>query len=271
MSDKLVKSLNKEREQREKLISGDKIVGDAKQLLLDSSKRDDKILKTLGLDHQITYTKKLQEDVQRTKAVSKIYNQVVFSKEDLHKLCNKYSLKVLPSHYYNGSIPPELSRKIEEFCEKNDIPVLGSKFFIMAPEEQFNTIKQVPIQADPILFYSPEYNGHSLASSDTFIQVHNWGNDFGFLRRFRWMRSSYTYRSDHTSTSGYMVGVFIAVIMGLPLNIFLPSFWYLTFPTNFLMSVVVMLSYASALEYKNEYLDNQRFSTINTYSNQSNN
>jgi hypothetical protein len=264
MSKKLVTLLNKEKDRTNKFISGDKIVKDVELLLLEEGEKENEVLSTLGLDHQVEYTRTLKEDIQRTEAVKKVYNQEVYTFLELHKLCNIYSLKVLEAKYYNGTIPPELSRKVEEFCKEKNIAMEGNKFFILAPEEQFRTLKSVPVQADPIMFYSPEYNGYSLSNRDTFIQVHNWGNDFGFLRKYRWMTTSWIPRSDDLSIRGSLIIALVALAVMLVCNFIHPILGTIA---NVLWVLEIYFTYTSAIKFKKDFLDTERFSTNDRYSN----
>lgn len=216
-------------------------------------------LKQLGLDHQIKYSKKLQGDIKRTELAQERYNQSIYSGAEIKELCNTYDLRILPANYYNGSIPVDLARKIKAFCEEQDIIIRQNSFYILAPTEQFKTLKHVPISADPILFYldgsaesSSSYE-RSIKESDKLINVHYWGNDFSFLRKFKWLVTTYRYRDDHWSNLGRTICALIPFVLALTFIIFA------NFPLPLFFSILgcgisFWLFYAS-LRYKNYYMD----------------
>lgn len=228
---KLVKELDILKEKQEKDFNGDHIVKQAEVLLLDSHNKDNAVLEMLGLDHQIKYTQKLENDYRRGKIAEQTYKRKSYSGSDIKKLCNEYDLRMLPVEYYNGEIPSDLARIVSEFCEENDIIARRDAFYILAPTEMFNTIKHVPINLDPILFYK-EPNPHSSKTqyakvSDTFINVHYWGNDFSPLRRFRYLFSKYVHRTDEfsnwTRTGIFGIILFIVFILNL-IGSFIPLY-----------------------------------------------
>ena len=114
---KLVRELEKIKETSSKEMNGDAILKDAETLLLGAYNEDNKILDQLGLDHQIKYSNKLQQDVKRSKLAQERYERSVYSGTDIKKLCNEYDLRILPAKYYNGSIPVDLARKVKQFCD----------------------------------------------------------------------------------------------------------------------------------------------------------
>lgn len=221
MSEKLVKELNKEKKARQKEIDGNKIVEQATLLLNEAASADEELLEKIGLDKQIKYAKKLKEDANRTKIAEQIYNQDTFTGKQIRALCNKYDLRILRADMYSGSVVVDVPRKIREFCDRNDIIPHYNSFFILAPTETFKTVKHVPVNADPILFYR-DGSEHSSSSKDTIekndilLQIHNWGNDFTFLRRFRWLFNNYTWDSEEMSNFGRTVislGIFVMCIL----------------------------------------------------------
>lgn len=199
MSEKLVKKLNKSKERDLRGLNGDEIVKEVETLLLGAHDADLEVLSTLGLDHQVKYDKLRRNDYQRTKKAEELYNRSSFTGRQIEELCGTYYLKILPVRYYNGTVPSDLARTIKEFCEEKNVPMRKDCFFILAPIEQFDTIKRVPRQADPILFYRDPDTTTSkerLASQeDVFTQILNWGNDFSEFRRLNYWFSTYDRRA----------------------------------------------------------------------------
>lgn len=187
---KLLKELTKVKEKEYKDVSKNEIIKEANVLLLGSRDKDLDTLQSLGLDHQIKFEKKHTEDFKRTEHAKKVYGNESFTGTQIKKLCNTYNLKILPLDFYNGSIPAELPRVVRDFCESKNVPIGTNNFFILAPVEQFKTIKHVPLSKDPILFYKdPDSSTSSrgyreVKKDDVLVQVINWGSDFSFWRVF---------------------------------------------------------------------------------------
>lgn len=189
----LVRELKKVKVAKEAAITGDEILSVSRGLLLDAGTRDEEVLKRLGLNHIKEYQQELTADVVRTKKAEAIYALPTFTGDQLKTLCNTYYLKVLPCKFYNGALTAELPRIVDEFCKKHEINLQleNDNFYILAPTEQFATIKNVPQSLDPILFYCKKERGFhggrewKIEESDVLVQIHNWGSDFSFLRMFR--------------------------------------------------------------------------------------
>lgn len=256
---RLVRELDKLQEKNKTKVTADDIVKEAETLLLNSYNGDNEVLRQLGLDHQIEYSNKLQQDVKRSELAQQRYNKSVYSGSEIKKLCNEYDLRLLPARDYNGSIPVDLARKVKEFCDDQDIIVRQNSFFVLAPVEQFKTIKHVPINADPILFYSDgsaesrtSYRSEA-STSDTFVNVHYWGNDFTSIRKFRWLFNTYRYSSDQFSN--LFRTAICAVIFSLCLWISLSSA-YMFLGATLLGLVVIASILCYSYGVKTETLDN---------------
>lgn len=224
MENKLLKELKKKKEKNNLLTNKNEIIQEVNQFLLESHKEDERILHNIGLDHNLEYQQKLVEDINRNKVSIKIYKKISFSGKEIKELCKRYDLKMLRAQYYNGKIPADLTRKLKEFEKETGTNLTDSdNFFILAPTEQFKNIKHVPRQQDPILFYrteiSPNRYGEA-TESDFFVAVHNWGDDFSFLRKYKRLFNTYEPDTD-TPTD-------LTVTLGL-------SFFYLLL---FLISVI---------------------------------
>ena len=268
---KAVKQLEQKASEQQKAYHNDDIVRNVNQLLLESVKNDDKILESLGLDHQIRYTKNLELDINRTKHSQEIYDSSVFTGKSIKELCNKYDLKILPSRYYNGSIPPELTRKITEFCKKNENLldkdgnpfIRQNSFYLLAPSEMFNTIKHVPVNEDPILLFKVDSDTGSsdmeAYESDKFIPVHYWGNDFTFLRKYKYLLSNYNHSENMIPNINKVIGLSVWFTIALLFTIFGHEFFKIGAMVTFTLLFVI---YSIRFQYvKETYLDklwNQR-------------
>lgn len=257
MSKKLVKELNKVHEKSVKNKSGDVILEDVKQLLLEAHNDDLQVLNRIGLDHQIKYSKELQIDAKRSELAQQKYDKIAYSGKEIKELCNTYDLRMLKASAYNGSIPVDLTRKVKEFERDNDLIIKSNSLYILAPTEQFKTIKHVPVKADPILFFkvdsentiSSYYDEASI--EDKFVSVHNWGNDFTFLRKYRWLFSGYVRNSACVSnfiTSLILIGI---ITLGIFINMYMTNKALTLF--NFLLffgiSLCLVLNYVTKLAY----------------------
>ena len=254
---KLVKELDILKEQKEKNFNGDHIVKQAEVLLLDSHNQDNVVLETLGLDHQIKYSKKLESDYNRSKIAEKMYKRKSYSGEEIKKICNDYDLKMLPTSYYNGEIPSDLARIVSEFCKENDILIKPNCFFILAPTEMFRTVKHVPIKLDPILFYREpdKYSSHNNKAdkNDTFVNIHYWGNDFSPFRKFNYLLSRYARYDDDWSNRSRSILLLSIFIVFLLVN-FLPFYIPITIELAILIPLTIVITGIS-LNYKNKYLN----------------
>lgn len=196
----LAEKLKVGQKQKESLLGED---FDPKTLLLEAHNKEQKIFKSLGFkSNSITTVHK--NDVKRTAMAKSIYGTISFLGKDLKKLCVEYDLKLLPTSYYNGDVPIEVAKLVDDFCEKHSVMANDQNFFILAPSEMFNNEKHIPRNMDPILFYREKNdNGYRSSNfavgSDLFTQIHNWGNDFSFARKYRYLLSTYKDSIDDTS------------------------------------------------------------------------
>lgn len=201
MSQKTLKELNRIKSNQLGPESNNRDIV-TKQLLLDSHNEDLEIYRSLGLSGTLNYESKHAKDYKRSKRVEEIYSKPSFTGTQIKELCNKYHLKMLTLSNYNGTIPPELGRKLREFDKSNkDVNLKDTmSFFILAPYEQFQLIDHVPINDDPILFWRVGNSYISTAQeNDDFLVVHGWGNDFSEFRRLKKYFST-TIESDNDFT-----------------------------------------------------------------------
>ena len=112
--------------------------------------------------------------------------------------------------------------------DKEGKPIIRqNSFYILAPVEMFRTMKHVPKNFDPILLFKidSEKGSHEDKAKldDQFMTVHYWGNDFTFLRKYRYFINSYCDNSDTISnrSKSYLIG--ITFIIAYLLNIYGPE------------------------------------------------
>lgn len=111
-----------------------------------------------------------------------IKNDRIFSLSEIKKIAINYDLRFLPTKYYKGDIPSDLSLKISEAKENLGDNCTGI-YKILAPENSFE-LQAIP--KDPLLFVSLK-NGQ-------FYLVHKWGNDLSAFRRMNVFLKSHTGR-----------------------------------------------------------------------------
>ena len=257
MSDKLVKELQSVKEDtvRQFRNSEDPIIKDVETLLIGMGERDASVLRNVGLDHQLEYVKKHEDDYNRTKYADKIYEAESYVGSQIRELCIGFDLRLLPAHLYNGSIPTDLARVIDNFAKTHELDIKQKDYYILAPAEQFKEeIRHVQVRRDPILFYRLPSGSSTTSSSakpqlkDTFVQVHNWGNDFTDARRWKFMLNSYrAIASDVTIKEATIIGM-IFLIGGFILG--MASFMWASIT---IMLVGVLTLYVNAVKFHKAY------------------
>lgn len=188
MSDKLLKELRGNKRKYRKGLIENNVAKEAQTLLLGAKAEDISTLETLGLDHHIKYERRLQDKLNRTTAIEKIYKHESFTGKEIRDLCKKYYLKMLHVDKYNGPVPRELSKKINEFSKNEIVKITTNNFFILAPVEQFKEVKTIKEYGDPILFYREDNNYSSrlceAESYEVFSEIFAWGKGFSWLRQY---------------------------------------------------------------------------------------
>lgn len=225
----LMKRLEKAQEKDYKTISEDEILKEATTLLLGAHDSDLETLRNLGLDHQIQYERKHTEDFKRTKKAEEIYGNKSFTGAQIKTLCTNFYLKLLPIDLYNGSIPSELPRVVNEFCKANEINVSTNNFFILAPTEQFKTVEHVPLSKDPILFYR-EPDAHTsrtrrASEKDVFTQVINWGSGFSSSRSLKILTNTYKREIGEATCADATVTSIVFFVAAICVGVFTSAFW----------------------------------------------
>lgn len=179
------------------------LLNSAKLLLESNTSAERQLLKLIGLTTAIELVEDETGRVLSKKNLSDRLGKIVVTKNQLHDLCLKYRLYMLPARLYVGTIPPTLGAELKRFCEERNIPVPNnnslSNFYIVAPPKMFrgyrgfwkmgadligdwssNVNRAVddilnPAPPDPILVYR---------EGDYFAVVKSWGNDLSIVRRF---------------------------------------------------------------------------------------
>jgi len=234
-------------------IATDKIIEDSKHLFLETEDKDLKTLEFLGLDHFHRYEKQLKEDVIRTKRSKEIYAKESFTGAEVKALCLEYDLRILGTRLYNGLIPTDLARIVQEFSAKHK-DVSMSNFFILAPEEMFNTIKHVPQKLDPILFFVPDTtHSNSISEQSTCIAVHDWGNDFTAIRKIKWFFNGYVHNAEHVSNKTRSLLISVVLVLTIFASLFVtgpPAIF-----TLIVLAAIPIYFFVSAnIRYKKNYL-----------------
>lgn len=207
------------------LLTQEDLVLQANNLLLEAHTEDQEVFRKLGLSTN-SYTSKLKEDYQRTEFAKKTYEKESFTGLQVKELCIKYDLRILSIDKYNGKIPSDLGKIVSKFSKDHNIDLNPNNFYILAPVEMFSTEKYVAPDQDPILFYKDSKTTESwkrVEEEDTLIQIHNWGNDFTFLRRFNFMFSEYNDSGRETDNNFNTISIILLTIIGVLFSIFTAS------------------------------------------------
>ena len=223
MSNKAIAELTAIKDKREEVVKTDEIVQKVETLMLESHEKyeeEQKLMDKIGLNAYSSYQRKLTEQLNRTKQMEKIYSRKVFRGEDIKKLCQTYYMKMLPAKYFIGDIDAAVPRLVAEFCKERDIVGSEHEFFILAPNEMFNTTKEEvpprpPRMQDPILFYrqwdKTKRMTNEALEEEEFVQVANWGKDFTFGRKFKHLFSHY--RNSNESISMFSSTLISAIFL----------------------------------------------------------
>lgn len=203
------------------LIKANKTVVSARELLFikeyeNAGEIDNSVLERVGIT-TLSEGKRIKDLANKLLDETKRFKQErVFHISQIKAICEKYYLRFLPSHMFNGSIDSQLAMKVstfeaaygvECFSADNDRsylrgfpalrfnPVTGrlemlgsdddskptkpSNTFICAPAESFK-LEQRP--KDPLFFYQ--------INSEYYYLVHKWGNDLSVFRQLKSILSS---------------------------------------------------------------------------------
>lgn len=150
----LLQELEKERER----LSQEKLLKEAKDILLQEEKTESAIIQNIKVHNSGFSINSFTE------------NEKLFSLDEIRNTCISYNMRFLDSTLYKGEIPYEAISGIKELQRKSGITI--DKFKIMAPARLF---RLVDADADPMLF--------ALLANGNYYLVHKWGTDMKWHRR----------------------------------------------------------------------------------------
>lgn len=204
-----------------RLMAERNIVDQANSIIENTSQSIENTLLNAGFEtainnaHSVLYNNKWA-----IKKLETLKNERIFTVQEIKKLALDYGLRFLPTSYYKGDIPADLSLKIKE-CEDlygkphkptekeqeyaelvsrrwwSTSTAIGTNFdyMILAPASSFE-LQERP--KDPLLF--------RMLPDGTFYLVHKWGSDLSIFRYFT--------KSFNRSRMPYLfVGLFIYAIL----------------------------------------------------------
>jgi hypothetical protein len=187
-------------------------------LLLEAGSEDLSILHTIGLDNSIKSTLNEKNKIDALNSLKNVYGKSVYLGSDIKDLCIKYDLRLLRADKYNGKIDVSLAKIIKDFSEneKQHVNLGINSFFVLAPSENFgdDAIKNSKLCT---VFYRETNNSNIAESSDKFIKIHSWGENYSELRQLNFMLSmgcSYDNEDSYIfGTYGCIAGSLVIFIM----------------------------------------------------------
>lgn len=97
--------------------------------------------------------------------------KLVFSQDEIKRICIRYRLRFLDSVFFKGDYPYEVLLRIKSFEKKYHTKV--EHFKIIAPDHSFHLEN---INRDPLLF--------AKLNDDRYYLIHKWGSDLAWHKRF---------------------------------------------------------------------------------------
>ena len=125
---------------------------------------------------------KKTEHSNATSTLPNLNSNLIFSINQIEKICVTYHLRFLDSQYFKSEFPYEAIMAIKKFEKENSFTI--TNFKIIAPSSVFD-LKDV--NQDPLLFAQLPNNKYYL--------LHQWGNDLKWYRKYLYypIRNVYTY------------------------------------------------------------------------------
>lgn len=178
------------------------IVDQANSILKNTSESIENTLIDAGFETAINNAQAvLSTNKSVIKKLESLKNERIFTVQEIKNLALNYGLRFLPTNYYKGDIPTDLSLKIKE-CEdlygkpekRNEKDIYSGRrwwtssnnvgtnfdYMILAPSSSFE-LQEKP--KDPLLFRR--------LPDGTFYLVHKWGSDLSIIRFFSyWFKRS---------------------------------------------------------------------------------
>lgn len=216
----LEKLLNQDAESRRKIISGNEVLKQATQLLLEDGSRDMNMLLDMAPKSSLGRMHAMKGEMLEIENKEKFHSGSVFTREQIINLGVKYRLKFLPSTSFKDYIDPscipeikELERymgtqmrigrakkegkTVEEYIAANPIPFTLStfdykeRFFILGPAKSFELTKKAAI-VEPVI---PKFPNLLAWLDDPILfykiddnhyrLVKKWGTDLNITRRIK--------------------------------------------------------------------------------------
>jgi len=186
------------------------------QLLLESCESEDRrILQNLSKKSEVARHDKIKSDFMDLENLESEYVGKIYTISQIEDLAISYKLRFLSTQYYTGKFDIELSAKIKEFSKATKTEIdnytLSTKFFILAPEENFTLKDEKYItkkQLDPVIFYKVDDKHYRM--------IHKWGNDFSIFRLIK----GYSYRNwwTHQITNTVSLLPIFSLIIGFAMS-----------------------------------------------------
>ena len=145
---------------RDKNITENQILKEVQQILSNSDKKDESILKEINGSSGIE-SNNFDPDL--------LESGRIFHIDDIYKICVDYRLRFLATKFFKAEIPYEALIKIKELEKEHETTLKGFK--IVAPSKLF----KLENADDPLLF-APIGNNY-------YYLIHKWGNDLHPFRK----------------------------------------------------------------------------------------
>lgn len=162
-------------------------------------------LNKVGFGHTFRMRGKIVEDRRLLlERLSTLPKDRVFHKTQIKSLCEKYSLRFLPTYRYKGEFPEDLDVAIYQ-AEQNVGKLYESGCYVAAPKSSFE-LEEKP--KDPLLFFS--------LGDDYYYLIHKWGKDLSIFRRLvgLWNMNRFAILSTLFLSIGWFSGFMIAHSQG---------------------------------------------------------
>ena len=146
--------------QRNKQTSEESLLQEIYQILQNSGKSDEAILKNLQEENS---------EVSNNFIFDELESDRIYHIDQIYKICVDYRLRFLDSRYFKSTLPSEALQKIKALEKIHQTELKGFK--ILAPSKLF----KLENADDPLLF-APIGNNY-------YYLIHKWGNDLHPLRK----------------------------------------------------------------------------------------
>ncbi len=186
LEDALVK-----RRKKSQKAEPDEVLNAFKRLLKDQDKLDEEIVKNIFQS----------KEEANSLDYSRLNPDMIFTENDIKKLCEDYRLRFLSAKYFKGEIPYEGIAKVRRLQKDTESEIINFK--IMAPAVMFNLVEK---DKDPLLFVP--------LGNERYYLVHKWGRDLHPLRRLL----VFPFRSFQTLL-GTVAGLALLIAIMLPNSI----------------------------------------------------